>query len=174
MYYYDYEFSRDVKRVNAYLARLYKQIGTNNPGWAASALLNKLSKGNLNLITEKGFVKYNKNLSDVEKKAIKKASKNFLVSKTKTVKGVIEAQENIKKKLEISINISSKEASDLFDFFEKNEYDSELIYELYKIATYVKHHNGTYGDYVERASEYIEVGNDIDMINLLKKIWGSL
>ena len=77
---YDNEFSRDVKRVNAYLARLYKQIGTNNPGWAASALLNKLSKGNLDLITEKGYVKYNKNLSEVEKKAIKKANSIPLLS----------------------------------------------------------------------------------------------
>lgn len=170
---YDNEFSRDVKRVNAYLARLYKQIGTNNPGWAASALLNKLSKGNLDLITDKGFVKFNKNLSDIEKKAIRKASKSFLESKTKTVKGVREAQENIKRKLEIGINISSKEASDLYDFFEKNEYDSELIYELYKIASYVKKHNGTFDDYVERAKEYIEIGNDINMINLLVKIWSS-
>ena len=171
--YYDNEFSRDVKRVNAYLARLYKQIGTNNPGWAASALLNKLSKGNLDLITDKGFVKYNKNLSDIEKKAIRKASKSFLDSKTKTVKGVKEAQENIKKKLEISIDISSKEASDLFDFFEKKDYDSELIYELYKIASYVKRNNDTLDTYIERAKEYIEIGNDANIINLLSEIWGN-
>lgn len=170
---YDNEFSRDVKRVNSYLARLYKQIGTNNPGWAASALLNKLSKGNLDLITAKGFVKYNKNLSDVEKKAIKKASKNFLESKTKTVKGVKEAQENIKRKLEIGINISSKEASDLYDFFEKKDYDSELIYELYKIASYVKRNDDNLDTYIERAKEYIEIGNDINIINLLSEIWGN-
>ena len=125
--YYDNEFSRDVKRVNAYLARLYKQIGTNNPGWAASALLNKLSK----------------------------------------------AQENIKRKLEIGIDISSKEASDLFDFFEQKDYDSELIYELYKIASYVKRNNDTLDTYIERAKEYIEIGNDANIINLLSEIWGN-
>lgn len=170
---YDNEFSRDVKRVNAYLARLYKQIGTNNPGWAASALLNKLSKGNLDLITDKGFVKYNKGLSDIEKKAIRKASTSFLASKTKTVKGVKEAQENIKRKLEIGIDISSKEASDLYDFFEKKDYDSEFIYELYKIASYVKRNNDTLDTYIERAKEYIEIGNDANIINLLSEIWGN-
>lgn len=171
---YDKEFARDVKRVNAYLARLYKQIGTNNPGWAATSLLNKLSKGNLNLITEKGFVRYGKNLSYIEKKAVKKASESFLESKTKTVKGVREAEEQIKKKLQISIDITTKEASNLYDFFENNEYDSELLYELFKLAVYVKRRKNDFNDYAERAKEYIEVGNDVNMINLLKKIWGDI
>lgn len=75
--------------------------------------------------------------------------------------------------MEISIDISSKEASDLFDFFEKKDYDSELIYELYKIASYVKRNNDTLDTYIERAKEYIEIGNDANIINLLSEIWGN-
>lgn len=162
------ELSTQVRRTNAMLQRLRGHFG-DDPGWAATRLLNKLSIDVLNAVTEKGYVKYNKNLSNRQMKVILKATDSFLKSKTSTVKGVQENMEKIKSGLKEGFEITSKEAGLLYEFFSTDDYrlSNEVKYELAKMAVEVHEKGGDYDDYIQLAEDYIEIGNDEDIKLLL-------
>lgn len=162
------ELSTQVRRTNAMLQRLRGHFG-DDPGWAATRLLNKLSIDVLNAVTEKGYVKYNKNLSNRQMKAILKATDSFLKSKTSTVKGVQENMEKIKSGFKEGFEITSKEAGLLYEFFSTDDYrlSNEVKYELAKMAVEVHEKGGEYDDYIQLAEDYIEIGNDEDIKLLL-------
>ena len=162
------ELSTQVRRTNAMLQRLRGHFG-DDPGWAATRLLNKLSIDVLNAVTEKGYVKYNKNLSNRQMKAILKATDSFLKSKTSTVKGVQENMAKIKSGLKEGFDITSKEAGLLYEFFSTDEYrlSNEVKYELSKMAVEVHEKGGEYDDFIQLAEDYIEIGNDEDIKLLL-------
>lgn len=162
------ELSTQVRRTNAMLQRLRGHFG-DEPGWAATRLLNKLSIDVLNAVTEKGYVKYNKNLSNRQMKAILKATDSFLKSKTSTVKGVQENMAKIKSGLKEGFDITSKEAGLLYEFFSVDDYklSNEVKYELSKMAVEVHEKDGEYADFIQLAEDYIEIGNDEDIKLLL-------
>ena len=162
------ELSTQVRRTNAMLQRLRGHFG-DDPGWAATRLLNKLSIDVLNAVTEKGYVKYNKNLSNRQMKAILKATDSFLKSKTSTVKGVQENMAKIKSGLKEGFDITSKEAGLLYEFFSTDDYrlSNEVKYELSKMAVEVHEKGGEYDDFIQLAEDYIEIGNDEDIKLLL-------
>lgn len=162
------ELSTQVRRTNAMLQRLRGHFG-DDQGWAATRLLNKLSIDVLNAVTEKGYVKYNKNLSNRQMKAILKATDSFLKSKTSTVKGVQENMAKIKSGLKEGFDITSKEAGLLYEFFSTDDYrlSNEVKYELSKMAVEVHEKGGEYDDFIQLAEDYIEIGNDEDIKLLL-------
>lgn len=162
------ELSTQVRRTNAMLQRLRGHFG-DEPGWAATRLLNKLSIDVLNAVTEKGYVKYNKNLSNRQMKAILKATDSFLKSKTSTVKGVQENMTKIKSGLKEGFDITSKEAGLLYEFFSTDDYklSNEVKYELSKMSVEVHEKGGEYADFIQLAEDYIEIGNDEDIKLLL-------
>lgn len=162
------ELSTQVRRTNAMLQRLRGHFG-DDPGWAATRLLNKLSIDVLNAVTEKGYVKYNKNLSNRQMKAILKATDSFLKSKTSTVKGVQENMAKIKSGLKEGFEITSKEAGLLYEFFSTDDYrlSNEVKYELAKMAVEVHEKGGDFDNYIQLAEDYIEIGNDEDIKLLL-------
>lgn len=166
------ELSTQVRRTNAMLQRLRGHFG-DEPGWAATRLLNKLDIDVLNAVTEKGYIKYNKNLSNRQMKAILKATDTFLKSKTSTVKGVQENMAKIKAGIGESFEITSKEAGMLYEFFSSDDYrlTNEVKYELAKIAVEVHEKNGSFEDFVEIAESYIDLGNDEDMKALLRHVF---
>lgn len=162
------ELSTQVRRTNAMLQRLRGHFG-DDPGWAATRLLNKLSIDVLNAVTEKGYVKYNKNLSNRQMKVILKATDSFLKSKTSTVKGVQENMAKIKSGLKEGFEITSKEAGLLYEFFSTDDYrlSNEVKYELAKMAVEVHEKGGDFDNYIQLAEDYIEIGNDDDIKLLL-------
>lgn len=162
------ELSTQVRRTNAKLQRLRGHFG-DDPGWAATRLLNKLSIDVLNAVTEKGYVKYNKNLSNRQMKAILKATDSFLKSKTSTVKGVQENMAKIKSGLKEGFEITSKEAGLLYEFFSTDDYrlSNEVKYESAKMAVEVHEKGGDFDNYIQLAEDYIEIGNDEDIRLLL-------
>ena len=166
------ELSTQVRRTNAMLQRLRGHFG-DEAGWAATRLLNKLDIDVLNAVTEKGYIKYNKNLSNRQMKAILKATDSFLKSKTSTVKGVQENMAKIKAGIGESFEITSKEAGMLYEFFSSDDYrlTNEVKYELAKIAVEVHEKNGSFEDFVEIAESYIDLGNDEDMKALLRHVF---
>lgn len=87
------QLQKNVRSANAKLQRLRGHFGTEF-GWAGQRLIDKLNIPAINGITEKGYIRYNKNLSTTQMRAIIKATNEFAKSKTSTVKGV---RENIAK-----------------------------------------------------------------------------
>ena len=165
------ELSTQVRRTNAKLQRLRGHLGEKHPGWAASELLKKLDIDILNAVTEKGYIRYNKNLSNRQMKAILKATDSFLNAKTSTPEGVKKVIEKVKNTLKIKQEISSEQAESIYNFFESDDYKgSEVKYEQLIAGLEIEKKGGTWEDYKERMLDYIEHGNDEEMVKALKEL----
>lgn len=164
---------KNVKRVNAMLQQLRGQIDPKYPGWAATRMLNYLSADIINAVTDKGYIKFNKNLSVGQMNAIIKATNNFFKSKTSTVQGVKEARQKIIDEYRLSQDLSYKQAESLYSFFESDDYklSDEVKYEAQKIAITVAKQGGDDEFYIERVKDYIDFGNDEDMKSQLVDIF---
>lgn len=167
---------KNVKKVNAMLQMLRGQIDKKHPGWAATRMLNYLSADIINAVTDKGYIKYNKNLSVGQMNAILKATNSFLNAKTSTVQGVKEARQKIIDEYRLSQDLSYKQAELLYSFFESDDYklSDEVKYEVQKIAITVAKQGGDDEYYIERVKDYIDFGNDEDMKNQLVDIFNIL
>lgn len=164
---------KNVKKVNAMLQMLRGQIDKNHPGWAATRMLNYLSADIINAVTDKGYIKYNKNLSVGQMNAILKATNSFLNAKTSTVQGVKEARQKIIDEYRLSQDLSYQQAESLYSFFESDDYklSDDVKYEVQKIAITVAKQGGDDEYYIERVKDYIDFGNDEDMKNQLVDIF---
>mgnify|MGYP006896542207 CR=1 FL=1 len=166
------ELVKEARSTNALLQGLRGHFGKEY-GWAGKRLVDKLSTESINTISDKGYVKFNKNLSTVQMKATLKAIKEFKGSKTSRVKGVKENIENIKKGIGTSLEVDNKTAQAIYDFFATDKYklNNEVKYEALKIAIEVDRINMTEDDYLNIVSTYIEYGNDADIKEELKSIY---
>lgn len=164
---------KNVKKVNAMLQQLRGQIDTKHPGWAATRMLNYLSADIINAVTDKGYIKFNKNLSVGQMNAILKATTNFMKSKTSTVQGVKEAREKIIESYRLNDNLTYAQAEVLYSFFESDDYkiSDEVKYEVQKIAISVARMNGSDDFYLDKVKQYIDYGNDEDMKRELLEIF---
>ena len=164
---------KNVKKVNAMLQMLRGQIDKKHPGWAATRMLNYLSADIINAVTQKGYIKYNKNLSVGQMNAILKVTNSFLNAKTSTVQGVKEARQKIIDEYRLSQDLSYKQAESLYSFFESDDYklSDEVKYEVQKIAITVAKQGGDDEYYIERVKDYIDFGNDEDMKKQLVDIF---
>lgn len=166
------ELVREAKSANAKLQRLRGHYG-DQYGWAGKRLIDKLSIDALNTVSDKGYVRFNKNLSTFQMKVTLKALKEFKSSKTSTVEGVKENIENIKSSIGSSLDLDNKTAQAIYDFFATDKYklNDEVKYEVLKIALEVYKKNGTVEDYLDLVKNYIEFGNDDDLRNELISVY---
>ena len=103
------ELVKEAKSANAKLQQLRGNFGEQY-GWAGKRLIDKLSIDAVNTVSDKGYIRFNKNLSTVQMKATLKAIKEFKSSKTSTVKGVKENIENVKSGIGSSLDVDNKTA----------------------------------------------------------------
>lgn len=158
------ELVREAKSANAKLQRLRGHYG-DQYGWAGKLLIDKLSIDVINTVSDKGYIRFNKNLSTIQMKATIKALKEFKSSKTSTVEGVKENIEKIKSGIGSSLDVDNKKAQAIYDFFATDKYklNDEVKYEALKIAIEVYKKNGTVEDYLDLVKNYIDFGNDDDL-----------
>ena len=158
------ELVREAKSANVKLQRLRGHYG-DQYGWAGKRLIEKLSIDVINTVSDKGYIRFNKNLSTVQMKATIKALKEFKSSKTSTVEGVKENIEKIKSGIGSSLDVDNKKAQAIYDFFATDKYkmNDEVKYEALKIAIEVCKKNGTVEDYLDLVKNYIDFGNDDDL-----------
>lgn len=111
--------SKEVKSANAKLQRLNAQLGNKNV-WAAKRLFNQLSSSKLkgNTLTEKGYIKYSKSLTDIEVRAIYNAVSAFNMSKTSTISGIEEVKKERIKNIAGDLDIDDSDAESLFQIFD--------------------------------------------------------
>lgn len=167
------ELVREAKSANAKLQRLRGHYGEYY-GWAGKRLIDKLSIDAVNTVSDKGYIRFNKNLSTVQMKATLKALKEFKHSKTSTVKGVAENIEKIKTGLGSTFDIDSETAQRIFDFFETDKYNlsDEVKYEIIVTAIEIgiKKRQGV-DVYLKEIKNYIDYGNDEDLKATLKEVF---
>lgn len=169
------ELVREAKSANAKLQRLHGHYG-DQYGWAGKRLIDKLSIDALNTVSDKGYIRFNKNLSTIQMKATIKALKEFKSSKTSTVEGVKENIENIKRAIGSSLDVDNKTAQAIYDFFATDKYklNDEVKYEALKIALEVSKKNGTVEDYLDLVKNYIDFGNDDDLREELISVYNII
>ena len=167
------KLKKSVRSTNALLGRLYAQIDRDHPGWAASRLLNKLDSDIIAGVTKKGYIRYNKDLSIGQMRAILKASEQFRKSKTSTVKGTKENTEAIKRALGNTLDITSDSATKIYEFFgtEKYNISDDVKYEIVIIANEFKKTDKSVDDYIKAVKKYIDFGNDVDVKKLFKNVY---
>lgn len=125
-----------VKSVNAHIQQIRAYTGKKE-SYAMKKLKSKLTAKPLDetLWTEKGFVKYNKSLSDSDVKALYKAVKSFKESKTGTVKGIkaveLERKGQIAEYLKSQQDFGNKSIEDIMNENKISQEDAEDMFNLF-------------------------------------------
>lgn len=124
----DYEkLKRDVAKANKRIRNIERGYGEKS--WAINQLYEKLDSNVIKGINKNGLIRINKNMSDVNLRAIQKATNQFLESKTSTLTGIKGVVKDVKKSLQATYGdidrpLTNKEVNILYDLVEdKNKRD---------------------------------------------------
>lgn len=187
-----------VKSVNAHIQQIRAYTGKKE-SYAMKKLKSKLTAKPLDetLWTEKGFVKYNKSLSDSDVKALYKAVKAFKESKTGTVKGIkavelerkgqiaeyLKSQQDFSdKSLEDIINenkISQEDVEDMFNLFDDegilnwvndNDIDWSSLFAIMGSLTKEMPH-AKLSDFKTKLASYNIQANNADAQRSIRRLW---
>lgn len=122
----DYEnLKKNVIRVNKAITRIENKYGENS--WGVSNLYNKLDNDTYKAISKSGRVKINKSMSDIQLKAIQKATDTFLNNKkTSTLRGINQVKKDVKLSLKATLGDKGNELTDseinkLYDLVEDKD-----------------------------------------------------
>ena len=110
---------------NKRIRNIEKKYGEES--WAINQLYSKIKNKDLvNGINKRGLIRINKTMSDVQLKAIQKATEEFLSSNTSTLVGIRTAIKNVKQGLKASLEdekhpISNRDINRLYDLVKDKE-----------------------------------------------------
>lgn len=172
------ELKKLSKRANQRLVRLERNFGENT--WASKKLKARLESNPLQSWTSKGRVALRKDMTITQLRATIKATQQFLNSKTSTKRGITQVKKTTIKAIAQSMgvdgdNISDSEAEALYDML-SDDYVIDIIRfipasELWALVEDAKEQNDTKEQFIDRIKDYIDFGNDVDMVNKLSVIY---
>lgn len=172
------ELKKLSKRANQRLVRLEREFGKDT--WASKKLRNRLESEPIQAWTRSGRVKVNKSMSITQMRAAIKATEQFLASKTSTVSGVKKVKKTTIAGLARSLGtddtkLSDEEAETLYDML-SNDYVTDLLRyipasDFWALIEDAKEQNDTESQFINRIKDYIEFGNDKDMVTKLQAIY---
>lgn len=116
------KLKHDVAVANKRIRNIEKQYGEDS--WAINQLYTKLRDNALvNGINKQGLVRVNKNMSNIQLRAIQKATNEFLGSKTSKLTGIKSTIKDVKDSLratygDMGNRLSNKEINTLYDLVE--------------------------------------------------------
>ena len=174
------ELKKLSKRANQRLVRLEREFGKDT--WASKKLRNRLESEPIQAWTSSGRVKVNKSMSMTQMRAAIKATEQFLVSKTSTVSGVKKVRKTTIKGLAKSLgtdeeSLTNEEAEALYDMLSDDYVADILKYipasEFWSLIQDAKEHHDTEQQFINRMKDYIEFGNDKDMVIKLTSIYNK-
>ena len=98
----DYEvLKKEVNIANKRIRALNKRYGEKS--WATNQLYNKINTETIKGINKRGYIRINKTMSDIQLKAIAKATSIFKESKTSKLTGVSDTIRKVKKGLQATL-----------------------------------------------------------------------
>lgn len=122
----DYDkLRKDVARANKAITRIENKYGESS--WGINRLYNKLDNDTYQGITKSGRIKLNKNMSDIQLKAIQKATDTFLNNKkTSTLRGIEQVKKDVKSSLKATLGdkknqLTDSEINKLYDLVEDKD-----------------------------------------------------
>ena len=108
--------------------------------------------------------------------------KNFLNMKTSSVKGIADVIRKQKRNIKLSLSdmdneITDKEAETLYNFFEDKDFNKISDYlgasETWTILEDAKSKEYSEEEFIKSISNYITIGNDMDMVKSLSNIYNK-
>ena len=119
------ELKKQVIKTNKAISRIEKQYGESS--WGINNLYNKLNNDVFQGVTKSGKIRLNKSMSDVQLKAIEKATSKFLENKkTSTLTGIKGVVKDVKSSLKATYGdmgnkLTNKEVNMLYDLVEDKD-----------------------------------------------------
>ncbi|MBO7695291.1 MAG: hypothetical protein J6T10_21925 [Methanobrevibacter sp.] len=119
------ELKKQVIKTNKAISRIEKQYGENS--WGINNLYNKLNNDVFKGVTKSGKIRLNKSMSDIQLKAIEKATISFLNNKkTSTLTGIKGVIKDVKSSLKATYGdmgnrLTNKEVNMLYNLVEDKD-----------------------------------------------------
>ena len=119
------KLKKQVIKTNKAITRIGKQYGESS--WGINNLYNKLNNDVFKGVTKSGKIRLNKSMSDIQLKAIEKATTNFLNNKkTSTLTGIKGVVKDVKSSLKATYGdmgnkLTNKEVNMLYDLVEDKD-----------------------------------------------------
>ena len=171
------EVIRKTKQANRRLRNIKREMGT--LGWAGNILKNKTQMHLVDTWSSRG-VRIKKDTSEKQLRATLRALKNFLGSKTSTVKGIKETikkqQEGLRRTLSTDeIDISTEESKIIYSFFGDKDFDyiTDRVYYRDLLANMqdAREQNDSKEQFIKRLENYNISGNDRVMKEAIGRIY---
>lgn len=175
------EVKKKIKEVNARIDAIEKKYGSDK--WAVKKLKSRLGISEINGISKTGRVKRVSMRDKIKLKGVNKALDLFLKAKTSTLKGIEDtinkSKRTIKELLsDEEIDIDDEDAETFYDFYEEDDFKWLIDYidpsELMVIIQEARSENWSENDFINVIRDYIEFGNDKDIMARLKRLYEHL
>lgn len=172
---------KDVRKANQRIQKLQGRYGESS--WAINQLYEKIDNKNINGVSVlTGNIKINKNMSEIQLKAIQKATTNFLESQTSTLRGVKKAIGNMQDAIksnysDMNKTISDKDAEKLYSFLESKETRGTVekigASDTWTRAIHAKEENLTKDEFINLFKNSKVNINDVDIREDLETIYNK-
>ena len=154
------KLKRSVIRANKAIERIERTYGEDS--WGVTRLYNKLDNEQFHGITKTGKIRLNKNMSDIQLRAIQKATNSFLTNKkTSTLTGIKGTIKEVKNSLKATLGdmenpITNREINKLYDLVEDK--DKRIVTEQIGASS-------TWATLVEAKERKLDKNKFIDLID---------
>lgn len=174
------ELKKLSKTANQRILEIERRYGERS--WAVKRLAERLEVQNLQALSSSGRIRVSKGYSEVQMKAIIKATKNFLKSETSTLRGIKNTSKRLKQNIRKTVSSDEFEVSDedietLYNIFENDDVSWLMKYvppsDLWILLQDAKESQDTFDDFLGRIERYIEVENDVTTILKLRRIYNK-
>lgn len=165
-----------IEKANKRIKRITGKYGENS--WAINQLYEKLNNDLYKGINKRGYIRINKKMSDVQIKAIEKATQTFMKSKTSKLTGIEESIKNTKRGLKATLGdmknpISNKDVNILYDLVkdkQKRDFTEKIgSSDLWIETKRAKDKNLTFSQYVKNVDKRANINiKDKEAIMFLK------
>lgn len=173
---------RSVTRANKAIERIERTYGEDS--WGVTRLYNKLDNEQFRGITKTGKIRLNKNMSDIQLRAIQKATNSFLTNKkTSTLTGIKGTIKEVKNSLKGTLGdvehpITNREINKLYDLVEDK--DKRIITEqigasnTWATLVEAKERKLDKNKFIELIDKRTQADiRDIDTLNFLEDIYNN-
>lgn len=176
------KLKKNVIKANKAIARIEKQYGESS--WGVNRLYSKIDNDLVKGITKTGKIRLNKNMSDIQLRAIEKATENFLTNKkTSTLTGIKSTIKEVKSSLKATYGdmgnkLSNKEVNKLYDLVADK--DKRIITEqlgaseVWATMIEAKERGLSENEFIELIDKRTDADiKDLDTLEFLNNIYNS-
>ncbi len=173
------EIQKEVRKANQKIRRIQAKYG--DDAWAVHNVTEKLSSNLINAINPySGEIRIRKTMNQAQLNAVRRATNEFLRSKTSSITGIKEAKKNMQDSLKSTLSdenfeLTDREAQALYRAVEDRDLRSTAEYigasTLWSELIDAQKKNKSKDQFYESLLQHNIVLNDLDMVNDLERIY---